>query len=145
MIRIPRRHETQHLPCSEFDIHDIKSCFCHTLSPDLLRREGKLCKTEYNDIACSNGIKSLFFKKSQTQAHTQKQLCRDWTMFNNLHKTSWIFIWVRELLWHLGQWGPSNAFWMMLLSAPPLGFLRVLHLPLSGVSHVVTTYKVITS
>lgn len=33
---------------------------------------------------------------------------------------------------------------MMVLSAPPPGLLGALHLARSGVSHVVTSYKVIT-
>ena len=112
--------------------------------------EGKFAK-QNKRFACSDGVKFLFFHKitnmpmPKTHTHTNRNNSLGTGTQSITYKTRWIFLCVwGAMLWNDNRWGPTTSFWMMVLSATPLGLWEAQRWLHSGLNPVVTSYKVIT-
>lgn len=105
--------------------HKFYFFISYTLSSDLLKREGKLRKTEYNEICMFKGHKVFSLPWSHTQ-HTHTPTHTYANIFNNLYNSSCIFYWVwGEMLGVLVNGDPVtlSEWWCFLL--PRWGFWKL--------------------
>ena len=108
------------------------------------------CAKQNKRFACSDGVKFLFFHKitnmpmPKTHTHTNRNNSLGTGTQSITYKTRWIFLWIwGAMLWNDNRWEPTTSFWMMVLSATPLGLWEAQRWLHSGLNPVVTSYKVI--